>query len=180
MNRRRIIATTGVVVVVGGLAWAAFVILGRGAADNQSKLIGKPVPAIALPQLEGTDAVRVSSPGTVTVINFWAPWCVPCLGEHRMLNRVVGTYPANEVRIVAIAYQSQDNDVSSFLDRVGRNVPTLTDENGLASIDFGVTGVPETFVVDQTGIVRAHVNGALTQKELAALVDPLLGTTPAG
>lgn len=176
MNRRRIVATAGVVVVVGAIAWAAFVILGRGPSENRSELIGRPVPAIALAQLDGVEAVRVSSPGKITVINFWAPWCVPCLGEHQMLNRAAGTYPVDRVRFVAITYQSQVDDVSGFLDRVGRNVPTLTDENGLASIDFGVTGVPETFVVDQDGIVRNHVNGALTQKKLAALVDPLLAT----
>ena len=118
--------------------------------------------------------MRLDAPGKVTVINFWAPWCVPCLGEHRMLNTASATYPADQVRFVAIAYQSQLADVTGFLDRVGRNVPTLTDADGIASIDFGVTGVPETFVVDRAGIVRAHVDGALTQSKLATLVDPLL------
>ncbi|MCU1504599.1 MAG: hypothetical protein JWM12_3953, partial [Ilumatobacteraceae bacterium] len=110
MRRRRIIVTAGVVAVVAALAWAAFVILGRGTSLADSELLGKPVPELALPQLEGADAVRLASPGVITVINFWAPWCVPCLGEHTMLNRAVDTYPADEVRFVAIAYQSHDAD----------------------------------------------------------------------
>jgi cytochrome c biogenesis protein CcmG/thiol:disulfide interchange protein DsbE len=179
VNRRRAIAVAAVVVVVGALAWAAFVILARGTSDADSPLLGKPAPAVLLPQLEGADAVRLSSPGKVTVINFWAPWCVPCLAEHQMLNRAVATYPADQVRFVAIAYQSRDTDVTSFLDRVGRNVATFTDEDGIASIDFGVTGVPETFVVDQLGVVRAHVNGALTQRKLTDLLRPLLNATAA-
>jgi cytochrome c biogenesis protein CcmG/thiol:disulfide interchange protein DsbE len=174
MRDRRVVATACIVAAVALLAWAAFVILGRGTSNDTSRLIGKPAPDVALAQLGGADAVRLTAAGKVTVINFWAPWCVPCLGEHEMLNRVVGTFPADRVRIVAVAYQSQDTDVSSFLDRVGRNIPTLTDEDGLASIDFGVTGVPETFVVDAGGVVRAHVNGAITERRLTELVDRLL------
>jgi cytochrome c biogenesis protein CcmG/thiol:disulfide interchange protein DsbE len=118
--------------------------------------------------------VKLSSPGQVMVINFWAPWCVPCLGEHQMLNQTVAGFAADKVRFVGIAYQSTDSDVADFLDRVGRNIPTLRDPDGVASIDFGVVGVPETFFVDPTGIVRARVAGPLTQKLLTTVIDRLL------
>lgn len=180
MTARRWLGATAIVAVVALLAWAAFAVLGRGSSTADSKLIGKPVPAIALPQLEGADAVALASPGKVTVINFWAPWCVPCLAEHEMFNRVIGTYPADDVRFVSVAYQSDDSDVSAFLDRVGRNMPAMRDADGIASIDFGVTGVPETFIVDRDGIVRHRVAGAVTDKELAELVDPLIADPPAG
>jgi cytochrome c biogenesis protein CcmG/thiol:disulfide interchange protein DsbE len=168
-----------IVAVVGLVAWAAFAVLGRGSSAAASKLIGQPVPSLTLPQLEGADAVALAEPGTVTVINFWAPWCVPCVGEHEMFNRVVPTYASSGVRFVGVAYQSDDADVSSFLDRVGRNVPTLRDANGLASIDFGVTGVPETFFVDRDGIVRYHVAGPVSEAKLHEYVDDLLAPAPA-
>ena len=87
-----------------------------------------------------------------------------------MFNQVAPTYPPDDVRFVGVVYQSEDSQVSEFLDRVGRNIPTLRDADGIASIDFGVTGVPETFVVDRDGIVRYRVAGPVTQAKLTELL----------
>ena len=176
---RRIVVGAGVVAVIALVAWAAFAVLGRDGSAAASKLIDQPVPALTLPQLETAADVAVAQPGEVTVINFWAPWCVPCVGEHQLFNRVAPAYQAQGVRFVGVAFQSEDSDVSSFLDRVGRAVPTLRDTNGLASIDFGVTGVPETFFVDRAGVVRYHVAGAVTEAELSTYLGRLLAEAPA-
>ncbi|MEO5724136.1 MAG: TlpA disulfide reductase family protein, partial [Ilumatobacteraceae bacterium] len=114
MNSRRLFVTVALLTVVAAVALAAFVILGRGTSMTASKLIGQPVPNVALAQIDGDSAVRLGSPGHVVVVNFWAPWCVPCLGEHQMLNRVAGSFPADKVRFVGVAYQSADADVDDF------------------------------------------------------------------
>ena len=175
---RRALFVGLIVVAVAGLAWAAFAVLGRDDSVADSKLIGKPVPALTLPRVEGDDAIALATPGTVSVVNFWAPWCVPCLGEHQLFNRLAPAYSTDDVRFVGVVYQSEDAQVSSFLDRVGRNIPTLRDSDGLASIDFGVTGVPETFLVDRDGIVRYRVAGPVTEAELGELLAELLDDPP--
>lgn len=174
MTRRRWLVGLAVGAVVGVLAWAAVVVLGRGESTTDSALIGRPVPNVVLDQVEGTARVSIATAGRVTVINFWAPWCVPCLGEHRMLNSAAAAYDPAEVQFVGVAFQSDDAEVSNFLSRVGRNVPTLRDRDGIASIEFGVVGVPETFVVDRSGMVRARVAGPLDRARLDSIVGELL------
>jgi cytochrome c biogenesis protein CcmG/thiol:disulfide interchange protein DsbE len=179
VTTRRIVAVVAAVVVVAGLAWAAFAVLGRDSSVADSKLVGRPVPALTLPRVEGDDGVLLAGTGTVSVINFWAPWCVPCLGEHELFNRVAPAYERDDVHFVGVVYQSEDAQVTSFLDRVGRNIPTVRDADGIASIEFGVTGVPETFFVDRDGVVRYRVAGPVSEAKLTELLGRLLGAPPA-
>ena len=174
MMRRRWLIGVGVASAVAVLAWAAVVVLGRDASTTDSALIGRPVPDVVLDQVESDARVPIAAAGRVTVINFWAPWCVPCLGEHRMLNGAAAAYDPGKVQFVGVAFQSDDAEVSNFLSRVGRNVPTLRDRDGIASIEFGVVGVPETFVVDRAGVVRARVAGPLDRARLDELLTGLL------
>ena len=160
--------------VVAGLAWAGFTVL-AGGAGGRSQLIDEPLPAMVLPEAETGEPFALTAPGKIVVLNFWAPWCVPCLPEHRMLN-AAALARGDEVAIVGITYQSELGDVSAFLDRVGRNVRTLSDEEGRASIEFGVTGVPETFFVDARGIVRDHVTGPVDEATFTRIVERLLAS----
>ncbi len=176
--RRRWVVGAALTGAIAVLAWAAVVVLGRDPSATDSALIGKPVPNVVLDQVEGNARVPIATAGRVTVINFWAPWCVPCLGEHRMLNGAASAYDPGEVQFVGVAFQSDDAEISNFLSRVGRNVPTLRDRDGLASIEFGVVGVPETFVVDRFGVVRARVAGPLDRTRLDSLVNDALREQP--
>jgi cytochrome c biogenesis protein CcmG/thiol:disulfide interchange protein DsbE len=161
MSKRMVTAAVGGI-VVALVAWAGFTVLARDGAEA-SRLIGRQVPAIVLPEAETGEAFSLAAPGRVLVVNFWAPWCVPCLAEHRMFAAAAAEL-GDGVVIVGITYQSELGDVSRFLDRVGRATRTLADDDGRASIEFGVTGVPETFFVDQSGVVRDHVTGPVDQE----------------
>ncbi len=173
-KRTRWIVAAAIAAVVGGIAWAAFAVLGDDPSITDSPLVGKAAPVVVLSALERDGEVRVSAPGKVLIINFWAPWCVPCKGEHQLFNRAISQWSPDDVQMVGIAYQSDDADVSAFLDIVGRNIQTLRDDNGEASIEFGVSGVPETFFIDENGIVRARVAGPVNEKLLTTVVTRLL------
>ncbi len=172
------IAVAVVTVVVGGLAWAAFAVLGSERSITDSPLVGRAAPEVVLTKVDTDELVRIAAPGKVMVVNFWAPWCVPCLAEHEMFNRITSNWSSADVGFVGVAYQSSDGDVRAFLDRVGRNVPTLRDPEGRASIEYGVAGVPETFFVDRSGVVRARVAGPVTEALVTKVVTRLLAGEP--
>lgn len=162
-------AIVGIMVIVG-FSWAAVRSLNNGASITNSALIGKPVPGESLFDIETAEKISLNSPGNIVVINFWAPWCAPCASEHRMLNDAVARYAQQNVRFVGVAYQSENGAVTRFLDANGHAVRTLLDPDGKAAIDFGVTGPPETFFIDGSGVVRARVAGAMS----TALLDDIL------
>jgi cytochrome c biogenesis protein CcmG/thiol:disulfide interchange protein DsbE len=146
-----------------------------------SALIGKTVPAIELQGLEGlTDAGRpvggfasaVLAGGQVSVVNFWASWCVPCVQEHPVL---VALKERTGVRVFGVNYKDQAVSARRFLGRYGNPYFAVgVDGNGRAAIEWGVYGMPETFVVNGRGeIVYKHV-GPITPEALEAKIIPAI------
>jgi cytochrome c biogenesis protein CcmG/thiol:disulfide interchange protein DsbE len=138
-----------------------------------SALIGKPVPTFSLPALEG--ALRDGTPvpgfastdlkGGVTVVNVWASWCAPCREEHPLLSKVAAM-PG--VRLVGINYKDQPDNALKFLTALGNPFAAIgTDVNGRTGIDFGVYGVPESFVIAPDGTIAYKQIGPLTEEALA-------------
>ena len=117
--------------------------------------------------------------GKVSIVNFWAPWCVPCRREHRDLGTLRAGWDGSQVRLVGVAFQSDLAAIGTFLDEIGEGVPTVIDDNGVAAIEFGVVGVPETFVIDRAGIVRRRFVGPIDPAELQRMIDELLLEGPA-
>jgi cytochrome c biogenesis protein CcmG/thiol:disulfide interchange protein DsbE len=127
-----------------------------------SALIGKPVPARDLPALDGkTQGFGPAdlATGQVTVVNVWASWCAPCRAEAPAL---VQLSTDKSIRLFGLAYQDKPQNARAFLDDVGNPFARVGRADGRAGIDWGVSGVPETFVIDGRGIVRARITGALT------------------
>jgi cytochrome c biogenesis protein CcmG/thiol:disulfide interchange protein DsbE len=139
-----------------------------------SPFIGKPAPAFSLPQLnDGSKRFAPASmQGQAWLLNVWASWCAPCREEHPLL---VTLARESGVPIVGLNYKDDPRNAQEWLLRLGDPYRlTAIDQDGRAGIDWGVYGVPETFVIDRAGVVRHKVIGPLTHETWARDVQPLL------
>jgi cytochrome c biogenesis protein CcmG/thiol:disulfide interchange protein DsbE len=139
-----------------------------------SPLIGKPAPAFALPRLDDPSRTitRDDLLGRVYIVNVWASWCAPCREEHPL---IVAFAKRNPVPIYGLNYKDKPADAKTWLQRLGNPyVATLVDADGRTGIDFGVYGVPETFVIDGKGMVRFKQIGPLTEEAIRTRLEPLL------
>lgn len=160
-----------------GLAALFYVaIFGGDPSEVPSTLLGKPVPEFTLPAVEDTGVPGFATAdlrqGEVTVVNVWASWCVPCRQEHPLLEALARESGAP---IFGLNYKDSGDAAQRFLATLGNPFARVgADRDGRVSIDWGVYGVPETFVVDGEGkIVLKHVGAidpeSLTQKILPAI-----------
>lgn len=147
-----------------------------------SALVGKPVPEFDLPPLPGVGQPGLKGSdlkGTVTVVNVFASWCGPCRIEHPQLIELARD---ERIRLVGINYKDVPANAVRFLDELGNPYAAIgVDQNGRAAIDWGVYGVPETFVVDADGIIRHKHIGPIDPGALEATVLPAIeaALTPA-
>jgi cytochrome c biogenesis protein CcmG, thiol:disulfide interchange protein DsbE len=158
--------------------FALAAILARGLKldphEVPSPLIDKPAPAFALTRLDDpTQTIRLADMhGKVWILNVWASWCVSCREEHPLL---VEFSKKHLVPIYGLDYKDQRADASGWLARFGNPYDaSLFDGEGRTGIDFGVYGVPETFVIDQNGVIRMKHIGPLTQEALTTKIEPFL------
>ena len=163
------------------LALAALFFLRLGSGDPSripSALIGRPAPATELPPVPGL--LRGGEPvpglssadfkGAVTLLNVWASWCVPCHDEAPLLVRMAQD---TRIRIVGINYKDQPENARRFLGRYGNPYARNgADQNGRASIEWGVYGVPETFLVGRDGRIAFKLVGPITPQNLDAVLKP--------
>ncbi len=159
MNRRLLLAAPfGVALLGGGAFYAMLRGLQTGSFDPRgvpSQLIGKPLPEFQLPGFSRADVLARKRP---VIINFFASWCVPCVDEAPTLMAL----HQRGVPIWGIAYKDKPAATQGFLARHGNPFTNLaSDEPGLVAIDWGVTGVPETYLIDAQGIVQWRFVGPL-------------------
>jgi cytochrome c biogenesis protein CcmG/thiol:disulfide interchange protein DsbE len=145
-----------------------------------SALIGRPAPATDLPPV--ANLVRDGQPvpglksadftGNVTVLNVWASWCVPCHEEAPQLLRLADD---KRIRVVGINYKDQPDNARRFLGRYGNPfVASGADRNGRAAIEWGVYGVPETFVVGRDGRIAYKLVGPISENNLERVLKPAI------
>lgn len=164
-------------------ALAVLFLFRLGAGDPNripSALIGRPVPQTELPPVEGLlrdgKAVPGLSPaifqGKVTLLNVWASWCVPCHDEAPLLDELAKD---TRFQIVGINYKDQPDNARRFIGRYGNPFTAVgSDPNGRAAIDWGVYGVPETFVIGKDGRIAYKLVGPITEQNLAAVLKPAI------
>lgn len=146
---------------------------GKDISTVPSALIDKPVPFFALPPLDdraptfGSDDLN----GQVTLVNVFASWCLPCRAEHPVLMRLA----RDGIAVYGINIKDAPKDAKAFLDELGNPYRRLgTDRSGRVSIDWGVYGYPETFVVDRAGRIRYRHVGPIMPRDLDAVILPLV------
>ncbi len=167
--------------LVAFLALAALFYFRLGAGDPSripSALIGREAPATDLPAVAGLERngqpvpgiVPADFKGAVTVLNVWASWCVPCRDEAALLVKLAGD---KRIRLVGINYKDQADNARRFLGRFGNPFAASgADANGRAAIEWGVYGVPETFIVGRDGRIAYKLVGPLTPENLERVVKP--------
>jgi cytochrome c biogenesis protein CcmG/thiol:disulfide interchange protein DsbE len=161
-----------------GIFLVLAVFLGVGLKLNPrevpSPLVGKAAPAFSLPTL-ADPAVQVAAEqmkGRVWVLNVWASWCVPCLAEHPYVTQLART-PG--VKVVGLNYKDKPADAQAWLQKHGDPYSTIVaDRDGRVGIDYGVYGVPETFIIDRAGVIRHKQIGPITPEVLRDKLLPLL------
>ncbi|MFN9708634.1 MAG: DsbE family thiol:disulfide interchange protein [Burkholderiales bacterium] len=139
-----------------------------------SPLIGQPAPSFRLPRLDapGTLVQPQNLQGQVWLFNVWASWCVSCQQEHRVLLDLART---RKVPIYGLNYKDQSAAALNWLTQHGNPyVYSLSDPHGIVGIDYGVYGVPETFVIDKQGVIRHKHTGPVTSQDLHETLLPLV------
>jgi cytochrome c biogenesis protein CcmG/thiol:disulfide interchange protein DsbE len=145
-----------------------------------SPLVGRPAPPFALTTFDGKPVSLDGQRGKVVVLNFWASWCYPaCYEEAPVLEAGWRRYRELGVVVIGVAIQDKEAASLEFIRRFGLTLPNAPDPTGKVSIDYGVYGVPETFVIDRRGMIRRKHVGAVTEAVLRESVEPLLGESAA-
>ncbi|MGH6931345.1 MAG: DsbE family thiol:disulfide interchange protein [Dongiaceae bacterium] len=147
---------------------------GRDPTVLPSALFGKIAPAISLPPLlrDLPGIFPADLKGRVVLVNFFASWCIPCRAEHPLLLRLARD---EQVEVLGIAYKNKPEQARDYLLELGNPYSRVgLDESGRAGIEFGIYGVPETFVIDQDGIIRYREAGPLTTQLVEEYLLPLI------
>jgi cytochrome c biogenesis protein CcmG/thiol:disulfide interchange protein DsbE len=139
--------------------------------ELDSVMIGREAPPLTLTELPGKPAFdpAVFADGEVKIVNFWASWCVPCRAEHPQLKDL-----AEDLPVYGINYKDQPGAALAFLEELGDPFAAIGADAGRTGIDWGLYGVPETFVVDGDGVVRLRFAGPITVQVMEETIRPVI------
>ena len=171
MKSLRFLLPLGLFVVLVGFLWVG---LSRDPHEVPSPLVNKPAPAFSLVQLNdpGKKLGPADLKGQVWLLNVWASWCVSCRVEHPLLVQLA---KANIVPVIGLNYKdTQELGRAWLADNGDPYKVSVVDADGRVGIDWGVYGVPETFVVDKNGVIRYKQIGPITPESLQQKILPLV------
>ena len=178
VGRRRLIVLAPLLLFLGLVAIFLISLFSGDPSRIPSALIGHPAPQTALPPVAGLDRNGEPVPGidparfkgAVTVMNVWASWCVPCHDEAPLLMQLAHD---PRLRVVGINYKDEPDNARRFLGRYGNPFAAAgADASGRAAIEWGVYGVPETFVIGRDGRIAHKLVGPITPENLDTVIKP--------
>ena len=160
-------------IMAGFFGWS--LMSGRDPASIGSVMVNRPAPELKAPALFeggtplGNDLLKTGKP---VLLNFFASWCTPCLAEHPLMMRLK---EREGVTIIGVAWKNKPEEARAWLARLGNPFTAAgTDYDGKLSLDWGLSGVPETYLIDANGIVRLHYHAPITEKDLNDTILPML------
>ncbi|WP_176082648.1 DsbE family thiol:disulfide interchange protein [Martelella sp. HB161492] len=166
--------------VFGGLAvaFAAQILSSDDPSEIPSVLIGKPAPAMDLPALQGSDRPALTSAqisGKLTIVNVFASWCVPCRQEHPF---IMALSKDPDINVVGINYKDNPDNALRFLGELGNPYAAIgIDKNGAKAIDWGVYGIPESFIVGPDGTIIFKKIGPIDMQSYNDEILPVINRT---
>lgn len=162
------------IVLVGFVAVLA---LSSGGDDDEvSQLIGQPAPAVVGTTLDGASFDIDDHRGQWVLLNFFADWCPPCIEEHPELISFDESHTTTgDVQVVSVAFQNDPEDVRTFFADNGGDWPVLVEDTDGVAVGWGVTGLPETFLVSPQGIVVHKFTGGVTEDDLESILSQARG-----
>jgi cytochrome c biogenesis protein CcmG, thiol:disulfide interchange protein DsbE len=160
-------------ILAGFFGWS--LVSGRDPASIGSALVGKPAPPLKAPALRPDEAALSDAllhTGKPALVNFFASWCTPCLAEHPLLERLA---KKEGITIIGVAWKNKPEEARAWLKRLGDPFTAAGyDLDGSMAVNWGLSGVPETFLIDAHGIVRLHIRAPILEKDVESRILPLL------
>ncbi len=159
--------------LIGLFVWAMF---GQRVDRHASPLVGKPAPSFVLPDMTGSQLDLASYAGKPIILNFYASWCAPCRVEHPQLLQLSKD---SRFVILGVAYRDDPSKTAAYLDELGNPyAQSAIDRQGAVGVQFGLAGVPETYVIGANGNVLARHQGEVTAKVAGDLARLAASSNP--
>jgi cytochrome c biogenesis protein CcmG/thiol:disulfide interchange protein DsbE len=161
---------------VGAVALLTIVLLALAFSSDPvlPPQVGQPVPGFQLTAFDGSVMDMDAQRGRVVVLNFFSSWCSPCREEAGDIEQAWREYQAKGVQFFGIGYKDAAPKARAFLDEFGVTYPATSEAGNRTARSYGVTGVPETFIIDSSGRLARHFLGPITQQELEHELDQLV------
>ena len=148
-------------------------IIGLNKQDKtlKSPLLNKPIPEIKLISLKNESLNNNDFKNEILLVNFFASWCIPCIVEHDFLFELKKKKP---IKIYGINYKDDIKNLEIWLEKLGNPYSKIgIDNTGITGINWGVNGIPESFLIDQNGIIIHKVNGVINEKQIKTLLSKI-------
>jgi cytochrome c biogenesis protein CcmG/thiol:disulfide interchange protein DsbE len=160
----------------GIIAVVIIALLGYAIASGTSQppQVGNAVPDFQLEAFDGSTMILSEQQGKIVIVNFFASWCDPCRLEATDLEQSWREYQNQGVQFFGIAYKDAASKAEAFLEEFEVSYPSTVERGNQTARAYGLTGVPETFVIDQQGLLVRHFLGPITQAQLGQEIDNLL------
>lgn len=174
ITRRRTPLVVGVVAAVAVIVALLATGLGRDPSVIASPLVGRMAPNFTLPQLNGPPVTLSKLRGQVVVINFWASWCTECKVEQAALVQAWQQFQDSGVVVIGVDFEDETSAARSYVSSADMTYPVVEDSDSSTALAYGLRGVPETFVVNQSGRIVDHVIGPVDEATLASEINSML------